>query len=164
MQFLFPHAAWLLRKRRTKKSPRQQHLRRLQFGPALRSRALTSLRNGYEEKLGFRRTKTLDLPEHKLRIAFLELNGFTLELIQFQQSVSLADIRHSIPELKDRDHLQGFVKLGFRIPDVDALAASLKASGVKLRMEPTDDPQFHDRFLLVDDPEGNTLQFFQHLN
>lgn len=105
----------------------------------------------------------MDLPEHKLRIAFLERNGFTLELIEFQQSVSLATIQNRIPELKDRDHLQRFAKLGFRITDVDALAAALKASGVKLRMEPTNDREFHDRFLLVEDPDGHTLQFFQDL-
>jgi hypothetical protein len=46
---------------------------------------------------------------------------------------------------------------------VDALASALKGGGVKLRMEPTNDPQFHDRFLLVEDPDGNTLQFFQQL-
>lgn len=120
-------------------------------------------KNWYEAKLGFKLAKNMDLPEHKLRIAFLELNGFTLELIEFQQSVSLATIQNRIPELKDRDHLQGFAKLGFRITDVDALAAALKASGVKLRMEPTNDREFHDRFLLVEDPDGNTLQFFQDL-
>lgn len=63
-------------------------------------------KNWYEAKLGFKLAKNMDLPEHKLRIAFLELNGFTLELIEFQQSVSLATIQNRIPELKDRDHLQ----------------------------------------------------------
>ena len=120
-------------------------------------------RKWYEEKLGFKLAKSMDLPEHNLRLAFLELNGFTLELIEFQQSVSLATVQNRIPELKDRDHLQGFVKLGFRITDVDALAATLKASRVKLRMQPTNDREFHDRFLLVEDPDGNTLQFFQEL-
>lgn len=120
-------------------------------------------RKWYEEKLGFRLARNMDLPEHKLRIVFLELNGFTLELIEFQQSVSTATIKSRVPELKDRDHLQGFVKVGFRIANVDGLASELKAGGVKLRMEPTNDPEFHDRFLLVEDPDGNTLQFFHEL-
>jgi catechol 2,3-dioxygenase-like lactoylglutathione lyase family enzyme len=120
-------------------------------------------RKWYEEKLGFKLVRNLDLPEHKLRIAFLELNGFTLELIAFQQSVSLSTIQSRLPELKDRDHLQGFVKLGFRIPNVGMLASALKANGVKLRMEPTNDPEFHDRFLLAEDPDSNTLQFFQEM-
>lgn len=117
----------------------------------------------YEEKLGFHVTKKMDLPEHKLRIAFLGLNGFTLELIDFQDSVAIATVRKRVPELKDRDHLQGFAKVGFEILDVDALASELKRGGVKLRMEPTNDREFHDRFILVEDPDGNTLQFFQKL-
>ncbi len=118
----------------------------------------------YQEKLGFRVKKKMDLPQHKLRIVFLDLNDFTLELIEFQDSLSVATLQKRVPELRDRDHLQGFVKLGFQIRDVDVLAAELKRSGVKLRMEPTDDREFHDRFFLVEDPDGNLLQFFQKVN
>ncbi len=120
-------------------------------------------RKWYQENLGFHQTRTIDSAQHKLRIAFLDLNGFTLELIEFKESVSIAAVKKRIPELTDRDHLQGFVKLGFRIANVDALAAALERSGIKLRMEPTDDREFNDRFLLVEDPDGNTLQFFQEL-
>lgn len=117
----------------------------------------------YQEKLGFHPTKTIEFAQNGLRIAFLDLNGFTLELIEFKESVSMAAVKKRIPDLKDRDHLQGFLKLGFRISNVDALAAELKHSGVKLRMEPTNDRESKDRFLLVEDPDGNTLQFFQTL-
>ena len=125
---------------------------------------LDASRKWYEEKLGFKLAKSMELPEHKLRIAFLNLNGFTLELIEFQETLSIATIKNRIPEFKDRDHLQGFVKLGFRVANVDALASALKANGAKLRMEPTNDREFHDRFFLVEDPDGNTLQFFQELH
>ena len=60
--------------------------------------------------------------------------------------------------------MQGYAKLGFMIRDVDKLAAELKRQGVPLRMEPTDDPPFGVRFLLVEDNSGNLLQFFQRLN
>ena len=56
------------------------------------------------------------------------------------------------------------MRLGFLISNVDALAAVLKARGIKLRMEPTDDREFHDCFFLVQYPDGNTLQFFQELH
>ena len=59
--------------------------------------------------------------------------------------------------------LLGFVKLGFQIAEVDALAAELKRDGTKLLMEPTEDREFHDRFLMLQDPDGNVLQFFQKL-
>jgi len=125
---------------------------------------LDSSSKWYQDNLGYKITKKMDLPEHKLRIVFLQLNGFTLELIEFQESVAFDAVKKKVPELKDHDHLQGIVKLGFQISDVNALASALKARGVKLRMEPTDDPEFHDRFFLVVDPDGNTLQFFQELH
>jgi methylmalonyl-CoA/ethylmalonyl-CoA epimerase len=118
----------------------------------------------YQEKLGFHFTRKMDLPEHKLRIVFLELNGFTLELVEFRGSISFQTVQSRIPELKDRDHLRGFQKVGFQVKDVDALAAELKRNGVKLLMEPTDDREFHDRFLMLTDPDGNVLQFFQKMN
>lgn len=117
----------------------------------------------YQEKLHFTLKKRMVLPEHHLRILFLELNDFTLEIIQFDDSVPFAEVQKRFPGLKDRDKLQGFLKLGFIVEDVDALAAELKRGGVKLRMEPTVDRDFNDKFILVEDNAGNTLQFFQPL-
>ena len=117
----------------------------------------------YEEKLHFTLTRKMDLPEHKLRIRFLDLNGFTLELITFEDSVSFEAVQKRVPELKDRDKLQGFLKLGFRVSNVDVLATELKRNGVKLMVEPTDDRAFGDRFIMLKDLDGNVLQFFQEL-
>ena len=117
----------------------------------------------YQENLQFKLERKMDLPEHKLKIVFLELNGFNLELVELQGSLSFAMVQKQVPALKDRDHLQGFAKLGFLIENIDALASDLKRRGVKLRMEPTDDPPFGTRFLLVEDNAGNLLQFFQKL-
>lgn len=117
----------------------------------------------YEVNLHFTITKEMNLPEHRLRIVFLDFNGFTLELIESKDSVSVKDVKNHIPALKDRDKLQGFIKLGFLVHDVDVLAAELKRKGVKLAMEPTDDPPFGTKFFLVEDNDGNVLQFFQFL-
>jgi len=43
----------------------------------------------------------MDLPGHNLRIVVLELNGFTLELIEFQESVAFEAVGMKIPELMD---------------------------------------------------------------
>lgn len=117
----------------------------------------------YQQKLHFYIYKTMDLPEHHLKIVFLDLNGFSLELIQFAGAMSFEVVKKRVPELTDRDRLLGFVKLGFQIAEVDALAAELKRDGTKLLMEPTEDREFHDRFLMLQDPDGNVLQFFQKL-
>ena len=117
----------------------------------------------YQHNLHFEITKKMDLPEHKLGIVFMRLNGFTLELIEFRDSVSFEEAKKRVPELADRDKLQGFVKLDFQVKDVDALAGELEGHSIKLRMKPTDDPPFGQRFFLVEDNDGNTLQFFQPL-
>jgi len=117
----------------------------------------------YAANLYFTITKRLNLPEHKLRIVFLDLDGFTLELIESKSSVSFEEVKRHMPALQDRDKLQGFTKLGFLVHDVDALALELKRKGVRLAMEPTNDPSFGTRFLLVSDNDGNMLQFFQQL-
>jgi catechol 2,3-dioxygenase-like lactoylglutathione lyase family enzyme len=117
----------------------------------------------YRDKLHFTVTRRMNLPEHKLRIVFLEREGFTVELVEFQDSVSWQSLRARLPELTDRDKLQGFRKLGFLVPDVDGLAADLERQGVMLRMKPVDDPPFGHRYFLVEDPSGNLLQFFQLL-
>src|SRR5262249_1800396 len=41
--------------------------------------------------------------------------------------------------IKNREHLQGFLKIGFAVSDVDALAAELKHLGAKLISEPRND-------------------------
>ncbi|HEU4732738.1 MAG TPA: VOC family protein [Kofleriaceae bacterium] len=115
----------------------------------------------YQDKLHFTVTRRMDLPEHQLRIVFLDLAGFTLELLELRDSVSLATVQARIPEVTAREKLQGFQKLGFLVGDVDRLAAELKRSGVTLRMEPTDEKPPGLRFFLVEDNAGNVLQFFQ---
>jgi catechol 2,3-dioxygenase-like lactoylglutathione lyase family enzyme len=114
----------------------------------------------YQDKLHFTVTKRMDLPAYKLRIVFLDLNGFTLELIEFQDLVSIEAVRQQIPALVDLDKLQGIRKIGFLVPDVDRLAAELERSGVTLRMKPTSGQPPELRFFLVDDNAGNVLQFF----
>lgn len=117
----------------------------------------------YERNLHFQVTKKMDLPDYKMKIVFLRLAEFNLELIERTDSVSFETVQKEVPAVKDRDRMQGFVKLGFMIRDVDKLAADLKREGVPLRMQPTNDAPFGVRFLLLEDNAGNLLQFFQPL-
>jgi methylmalonyl-CoA/ethylmalonyl-CoA epimerase len=80
----------------------------------------------YCEMLGFRETRRLNLPDSSLRISFLELNGFRLELVEFKNSVSLAAIQSKFPIVDDRAKVQGFGKLAFAVTSVRDVAASLK--------------------------------------
>src|SRR5215471_5158135 len=78
----------------------------------------------YRDMLGFREIRRLNMPGSSLRISFLELNGFRLELIEFKDSVSLAAIQSKFPIVDDRGRVQGFAKLAFAVTSVGEVAAS----------------------------------------
>ena len=115
----------------------------------------------YRDVLGFREVRHLELPDYRLRIRFLELNGFRLELIQYQDSVSLASIQSKFPNVEDRARVHGFGKLAFAVDDLAAAARALKDKKVKLLRDVSRDEATGDRWMLIEDPEGNWLQFFE---
>lgn len=79
-------------------------------------------------------------PSHgKRRFALLQNGDFSLELLE---------MAGSHPRASD-DKTRGFFKIAFRVADVDALAAALRAKGVRITHGPYNE-----------DPEGNALQFF----
>ena len=117
----------------------------------------------YQEKLHFTIKKKLVVPEYQLKIVFLELNEYTIELVESKTATSFDTVRKRIPEIKDRDNLHGLFKIGFLVGNVDGLAAELKRGGTTLVSEPSDDRAFGVRQFLVEDNAGNMLQFFQTL-
>jgi catechol 2,3-dioxygenase-like lactoylglutathione lyase family enzyme len=117
----------------------------------------------YGDNLGFEVVKRKDLPQYSLRIAFAELNGFQLELVEFKQSVSYESIKKQFPVIDDRAKIQGFGKLAFLVDDVEAMAAKLKSKGVKFERNVSDDKEFGVKWFIVTDNDGNWIQFFQKL-
>lgn len=115
----------------------------------------------YREMLGFRETRRLNIPDSSLRISFLELNGFRLELVEFKDSVSFAAIRAKFPAVDDRAKVQGFGKLAFAVRSVGEAATSLKSKKVKFVREVTQEKDTGDTWFIVEDVDGNWLQFFE---
>ena len=115
----------------------------------------------YRETLGFRETRRLNMPDSSLRISFLELNGFRLELVEFKNSVSLAAIQSKFPTVDDRAKVQGFDKLAFAVTSVRDVAASLKSKKVKFVREVTQEKDTGETWFIVEDVDGNWLQFFE---
>jgi hypothetical protein len=101
------------------------------------------------------------MPGSSLRISFLELNGFRLELIEFKDSVSLAAIRSKFPAVDDRAKVQGFGKLAFVVTSVGEVAASLKSKKVKFVREVTQEKDTGETWFIIEDVDGNWLQFFE---
>jgi catechol 2,3-dioxygenase-like lactoylglutathione lyase family enzyme len=115
----------------------------------------------YQDNLGFAVKEKKDFPQHSLRIAFLELNGFEIELVEDKRSVSLAAIQKHLPEADDPTKIQGFVKLAFTVADVEALATNLKRKGVRFQMDLTNSNRKQGvRSFIVRDNSGNWVQFF----
>jgi catechol 2,3-dioxygenase-like lactoylglutathione lyase family enzyme len=115
----------------------------------------------YHEMLGFRETRRLKMPGSSLRISFLELNGFRLELIEFKDSVSFAAIQSKFPAVDDRAKVQGFGKLAFVVTSVGEVAASLKIKKVKFVREVTQEKGTGETWFIIKDVDGNWLQFFE---
>jgi hypothetical protein len=69
----------------------------------------------------------MELPKLRLRIAFVEANGFQLELIEFQKSISYEAIQKRVPSVDDRTKIQGHGRIAFP----RGVAASLKTNNVR---------------------------------
>lgn len=115
----------------------------------------------YRDMLGFRETRRLNVPDSSLRISFLELNGFRLEMIEFKDSISSAAIRSKFPAVDDQAKVQGFGKLAFAVTNVGEVAASLKDKKIKFVREVTQEKKTGEIWFIIEDPDGNWLQFFE---
>ncbi len=111
----------------------------------------------YEEKLGFHAFRTFASKEGGLRVAFMEANGFVLELVENKKNLSFATIRKQNPSIKLPWDVDGFGKLAFLVDDVPGLAARLKGLGVQFQIDLRDD-QF-GKWFIVRDNSGNMLEF-----
>ncbi len=115
----------------------------------------------YHDNLGFAIKKKSELPRYSLRIAFVEANGFTLELIEFKNSVSYEAIQKQFPNVDDRAKIQGPGKLAFSVADLEALATRLKSKKVHFFRDITHDEDSAQRWFIVSDNNGNWIQFFE---
>jgi catechol 2,3-dioxygenase-like lactoylglutathione lyase family enzyme len=112
----------------------------------------------YEEKLGFKRggsektdTGTILIVEESL--------GFAVELLQFDGSFS---IHRSNPDYDTASgKLQGIVKIGFAVDNLEAALADLKRKQVRVIREITELKSFNVKFFLIEDNNGNVIQVFQ---
>ncbi len=115
----------------------------------------------YTNNVGFAVIKKMDLPKYSLRIAFLELNSFQLEIIEFKESIPFTKLKNTFPEVDDRAKVQGFTKLAFSVDSLELVVAQLKNNRITFVRDITDDADFKMRFILVEDNNGNDIQFFQ---
>jgi catechol 2,3-dioxygenase-like lactoylglutathione lyase family enzyme len=112
----------------------------------------------YEDNLGFKTYKRMKLPEYdSLKIYFLKQGEFEIELIEKKTSFSIKDLR---PDYNlNKEPLEGFSKIAFRIDSLKLTYEKLKKNGVKEIVGLTHDVAFNVDFFIIEDIDGNMLQF-----
>ena len=112
----------------------------------------------YRSVLGFQVMRAPYAPVQGLRIAFLIRDDFRLELLEAAGSRAR---QRALPDTTRDISLQGFTKMAFQVPGVDALASRLRQRGVRFVFGPATDSTFRIRHFIVADPDGNLIQLVQ---
>ena len=68
-----------------------------------------------------------------------------------------------MPDLEDGSLLQGFTKVGFLVENIDDVAEAIKEKNVKIVYDVTDDPEENVSWMIIEDPDGNVIQFFEEI-
>ncbi|MBA4319280.1 MAG: hypothetical protein C0412_12840 [Flavobacterium sp.] len=114
--------------------------------------------NWYKKMLGFSETDKKEFSDYGMKIAFMKLNGFELELVENKKSIARTKILKDYPK---ESEIQGFAKLAFRVSDIETADSHLKKMGAKylynLRKSNISSKP-NQRFLIVSDADGNWVQ------
>ena len=95
--------------------------------------------------------------ERGFRVMILESPAFLLELIE---NKSWPDQKKLLADKPAGTHIQGFFKIGFRVPDMDACIKRL--AGLKIIPDRIyTDSETKKRNFLINDPDRNLVQFFE---
>ncbi len=112
----------------------------------------------YVEKLGLKIVKNHAMrPDNKAAVTVLQGNGFAVELIWLADAVPLAK---AAPQLKGPQDIQGILKSGIFVDDLDATLKELKSRSVTLAFDTFYDKSMDCRMFAIRDNNGNILQFF----
>lgn len=110
----------------------------------------------YVDTLGFALVTQSAFPDHHLRLAILERDGFRLELVELEGSQPPAKL---VPGVDNPAMIQGFGKVAFTVGDFDAWLARVRRAGVRFQLEPRTSPEDGSRSFIILDNNGNWLQF-----
>ncbi|MEM8889079.1 MAG: VOC family protein [Bacteroidota bacterium] len=112
----------------------------------------------YKEKLGFRILTETNLPDRALRQANLQKDHVHLELIELASALKPAE---AIADFSPKSKITGFFKVGFRVPDFESWLTHLDKVKIDWQGKVVKDPLSRKRMLIITDPDGNRLQFFE---
>lgn len=115
----------------------------------------------YQDKLSFKVTLKNELPQFSTQQAFLELNGFLLEIFTRKNSVRSQPPPANVP---DDLLIQGYKHIAFVVKDLDATVAEFKRRKVEFMWEPRVDKNLKLKLCFIKDNNGNPIEIVQELN
>lgn len=115
----------------------------------------------YQDKLGFKVTLRRELAQFSTQQAFLELNGFRIEIFARKNSVRPQLTPANVP---DDLLIQGYKHIAFIVDDIDAVAAELKKRNVEFILEPMVDDGLGLKVCFIKDNNSNLIELAQDLN
>ena len=144
----------------------QQEILNKVFQPKLVSIAVQDIDTSiewYRQKLGFEIERDLkEYPDYGLKLAFLKLDDFHLELIEFANAYKASNF---LPNADS--YMGGVFKIGLVVNDIQGYYDHLKEmEGVEMVAglgELPDNPipiKWPSQYFLIADPDGNYIQFF----
>ncbi|WP_005036736.1 VOC family protein [Holophaga foetida] len=110
----------------------------------------------YQSMLGFQLVSNKFIPPLKARVAFLERDGWSLELFEHTECKPLPADRRT-PNLDIQT--QGFKHVAYAVEDLAAAMAELKAKGVDVAMDLF--PMEGDQVAFIRDNTGNLVELIQ---
>lgn len=109
----------------------------------------------YRDVLGFSETARHAFPDDRMRLAFVERDGFELELIEIEDTPPFDAPTPSNPATR-----RGLVKVAFDTADIDGLFANVQGRGVRVQSSLQLSNRTGGRFFILLDPDGNWVQVF----
>ena len=112
----------------------------------------------YKKVLGLELRNRTDAPERGFIQANLHNKEILIELIQIDSSLSRDKI---LQGYSARTRINGFMKFGFTVKEIDVLFQKLKDQNIKFTGRMVTDPINNKKTFLVNDPDDNIIQFFE---
>ena len=112
----------------------------------------------YSDVLSLELLKREDDAERGFKIANLGNGKLLIELLELKSSISPKTILEKQPA---RTWMRGFMKIGFRVKNIESLFNEYKNKNIEFRGGMITDPVSGKKMFIINDPDSNPVQFFE---
>lgn len=109
----------------------------------------------YARILNFEVTQRYDFPEDNMSIAFMNRDGFEIELIELANSAP-----YNAPNNANPSSRRGFNKLAFQSNDIASLHERVVSKGATMQTSLRGSNRTNEQYFIMLDPDGNWIQVF----